>query len=180
MTTSSSPRLFATLAATLLSAIATVLSELKVPKAVLLLEHYREVDVFPPYTLLFVAALGFAIYRSIPGGFYAAFVRGEDLHHKAFAAYGPVAGALVGWIAALTILQFFNHGTQSIPLVIAVWSQLLFLVGVPVASYAAACKIIAQYGDFGSRSTPRPMLVKATAFLMCAISLGGFAYWYAV
>jgi hypothetical protein len=174
-----SPRLSSFFAAAAMAAVATLLAEHKVPKAQLLLEHLKDADLYPFFTFVFIMALGLAIYRSVPGGVFSAFKRQEDLHHKAFAAYGPAAGALTGWIVVLSSLHLIQSGASGVALVLATWSLVALLVGVPIAAYIVACKVVPQYGEHGTRSAPRPMLVKTIAFMVFALGLSGVVGWYA-
>lgn len=162
----------------LAAAIATALVQLKFPRADVLLEHMLEPTVFAPATIIFLAALGVAFYRCVPGGRLSWFSRDLQLHHRAFAVYSPVAGALAGWAVCLCIFQYGQFGSPALPAITVAILFLVFLVGIPVASYVAISPVITQFQGHGPTPRRYPRLVKLLGVAIVATCAVGFLLWW--
>lgn len=158
----------------LLAAMATAMAQFKFAKANVLLEHVLETPVFEPATIIFLATLGVATYRCVPGGRWSWFSRDIQIHHRAFAAYSPVAGALAGWVACLCVFQYGEFGSIALPAIATVLLSLAYLVGLPIASYAAISSVVEQFSGHGPTPRHNAGWVKwlgATIVIVCGAAL---------
>jgi hypothetical protein len=162
----------------LAAASATTLVQLKFAKADVFLGHVLEPALFEPATILFFASLGIAVYRCVPGGRLSWFARDIQIHHRAFSAYSPIAGALAGWAVCLCIFQYWQFGKAALPAIAAVLFSLSYLVGVPVASYALISPVVAQFSGHGPTPRYNPRIIKFMGVIIIAVCGLALRHWW--
>lgn len=143
----------------------------KLPRAEEWFEHAVDTKLFPPFAILFLAALAVALFRAMPGGILGSFSRDVAVHHKAFATFGPIAGAMFGWISIMCAQRLAKSGVRSLPEIGLVLLHAFYLIGVPVILYFATSKLVAGYSQPSTRIKRYPQLLRLLAVVQLGITV---------